>query len=95
MVDYRASSDLVTDVKLKSRAGKLIGIVAMFIALLGGLLFVSGFWNARPLHADALPLPQTSAEARQQASAAAVSNAVIAGTMTSPVDLPPARRTQD
>ncbi len=52
MVEYRKSRDAITDDKLKSRAGMTASIVAVFLALLFGLLFVSGFWNVRPVHAD-------------------------------------------
>ena len=86
MVDYRASSDPISSDKLKSGVGRLVGIVALFVALLAGLLFVSGFWNPRPSDA-ALPLAQ--------ASAAPVSKDSLAGTMKLPVDLPPARKTHD
>ena len=85
MVDYRASSDLVTSDKLKSGARWLVGIVAMFVVLLASLLFVSGFWNARPTNA-ALP-PAT-------ASTAADSRDIMAGTMKLPVDLPKVRKPQ-
>jgi hypothetical protein len=83
MVDYRASSDLVTSDKLKIGTGRLVGIITMFVMLfvmlLASLLFVSGFWHARPTNA-ALP-PATG-------SAAAVSRDSMAGTMKLPVDLP-------
>lgn len=83
MVDYRASSDRITNDKLKSGAGRLVGIVAMFVALLASLLFVSGFWNPRPTDA-ALP-PVAS-------STAAIAKDNVAGTMKLPVDMPKAQK---
>jgi hypothetical protein len=79
MVEYRASSDPIHGDKLKSGAGRLVGIVALFVALLASLLFVSGFWNPRPTSA-ALPPVASSTEA--------VAKDRLAGTMKLPVDPP-------
>ena len=91
MVEYRANSDLVTDDKLKRGSGRLVGIVALFVVLLAGLLFVSGLWNPRPTQA-AMPLAEESAETPAKD--------MVTGTMKLPVDLPPVdlakpRMTQD
>jgi hypothetical protein len=55
MVEYRRSRDAITSDKVKSRAGLTFSIVALFLTLLFGLLFVSGFWNERPVHAGTPP----------------------------------------
>ena len=94
MVEYRASSTTISSNKPKSGVGRLVGIVALFVALLASLLFVSGFWNPRPSDA-ALPLAQASAGTGQQASAVPVSNDSLAGTMKLPVDPPPTRKSPD
>ena len=86
MVDYRASSDPIRSDKLKSGAGRLVGIVVLFVALLASLLFVSGFWNPRPTNAALPPAAP---------SIAAVAKDSDAGTMKLPVDPPSARKPRD
>lgn len=82
MVDYRASRDPIGGEKVKGGAGRLVGIVAVFVLLLASLLFVSGFWNPRATNAALPPVAQ---------SAAAIPKDNVAGTMKLPVDLPNAR----
>ena len=55
MVHYRKSSEPITSDKLKSRAVLTVTIVALFLGLLLGLLFASGLWSARSVHADVAP----------------------------------------
>lgn len=63
MVHYRRSSDPIVGDRLKSRAGLTLSILALFLALLLGMLLVSGFWSAKSAHADATPPGQPASPA--------------------------------
>lgn len=77
----------LNDERPRSGFGMTLGLIALAIAVLVGLLFFTGFWKA-DVQGGALPTVNVSAEQGRMPTVNVQSKEIVVGTTTKTVDVP-------
>lgn len=88
MVEYRADRVPITDDQDNSGPWRTVALLVGALALLLGVLFATGFWNAQAQQPEKLPEMNVRAVGGLLPGIVVEPNNAITGTMKIPVDVP-------